>query len=525
MSNWQRWQSQFIQAQDHAHFGRHGLFLETCAALLKDHAYDKELLLKVSSLYLAYGFPNNALQTLSQTLAQFPEDLDCLLKLAHAHLQLGQIEKCQTLFEDLLKRFPNEPQVLRHLIYFTQYLPHSSDQERLTFATRWAKLTQEQVAGPYPRPAFRDLRGQKIKIAYASADFCQHTVGILTKYILAKHNRDQFEVYCYSTGSVHDAVTDFIRKHAHFLEVAALSDFELANRIRSDGIDILIDLSGHTGGSRLAAFAMRPAPLQVSWLGYYATTGLECIDAVLLDHWHLHEDVTTQFVEPIVCLPMGRWCYSPAIDPAPLITAPPSMQNGYITFGSFNNTLKYNAAVYAVWSKILLAMPNSKLILKWRTFNDPQFVQHVLDQFASHGIDASRIQLRGDSFHIEMLAQYQDIDIALDPFPFSGGVTSCEALYMGVPVITWPQNRVVSRQTYAFVSSIGHPEFAAQDEAAYIQKALELASSPKKLAQYRQTLREDMFASPLMQVPEFTRSLETTLIELLEQSQHSRSEI
>jgi predicted O-linked N-acetylglucosamine transferase (SPINDLY family) len=243
------------------------------------------------------------------------------------------------------------------------------------------------------------------------------------------------------------------------------------------------------------------------------------MDAVLLDHWHLYEDVATQFVEPIIPLAMGRWCYSPAIDPAPLITDPPSIKNGYITFGSFNNTLKYNTEVYAVWSKILLATPKSKLILKWRTFNDPEFRQHVLDQFVSHGIDASRIELRGPSFHIEMLAQYQDIDIALDPFPFSGGVTSCEALYMGVPVITWPQNRVVSRQTYAFVSSIAHPQFAALDEAQYIQKAVELAKNPKELAQYRRTLREQMFTSPLMQVADFTQSLERALVQLLDQTQ------
>ena len=225
--------------------------------------------------------------------------------------------------------------------------------------------------------------------------------------------------------------------------------------------------------------------------------------------------MAVQFVEPIISLPIGRWCYSPAIDPAPLISDPPSIKNGYITFGSFNNTLKYNDQVYAVWSKILLAVPNSKLILKWRTFNDPQFKQSVLDQFASHGIDTTRIELRGPSFHIDMLAQYQDIDIALDPFPFSGGVTSCEALYMGVPVITWPQKRVVSRQTYAFLSSIGHAELAAQDETHYIQKAIKLAKSQTELLHYRQTLREQMFTSPLMQVSDFTQSLERTLMQLL----------
>jgi protein O-GlcNAc transferase len=513
------WESQLVKAQNHANFGENQPFLAICKDLLKEHSSDKQLNLKVGSLFLSYGFPSTAKQYLTAALTLFPGDVDLLLSLANAQLQLGQIKACQTIFQNLLERFPNHAQVLRHLLFFSEYLPFSSSHERLELAKKWGELSIKNAEGPHVRSAFKNTSLQKIKLGYVSADFCQHTVGLLIKTILAKHNTDQFEIYCYSSGNVHDAVTDFISQHSNFIDVGQLSDLELAQRIGSDGIDILIDLSGHTGGSRLGAFAYRPAPAQVSWLGYYATTGLDCMDAVLLDHWHLYEDGAAHFVEPIIPLAMGRWCYSPAIDPAPLITDPPSMKNGYITFGSFNNTLKYNTEVYAVWAKILLATPKSKLILKWRTFNDPEFRQHVLDQFVSHGIDASRIELRGPSFHIEMLAQYQDIDIALDPFPFSGGVTSCEALFMGVPVITWPQNRVVSRQTYAFVSSIGHPQFAALDEAQYIQKAVELAKNPKEIAHYRRTLREQMFISPLMQVTDFTQSLERALVQLLDQTQ------
>ena len=166
-----------------------------------------------------------------------------------------------------------------------------------------------------------------------------------------------------------------------------------------------------------------------------------------------------------------------------------------------------------------MAVPKSKLILKWRTFNDPEFTKHVIDQFSTHGIDASRLRLRGPSFHIDMLAQYKDIDIALDPFPFSGGVTSCEALYMGVPVITWPQDRVASRQTYAFLESIGHPELVAQNEEDYIQKAVDLANSIEKLSVYRQPIREELLSSSLMDTTEFTKSLESTLIKLLKHTQ------
>jgi protein O-GlcNAc transferase len=517
------WESQFVLAQGHASFGRNAPFLEICDTLIKDHASDKILLFRVSSLFLAYGFPNKASQCLSKALESFAGDLDCLLSLAHAQLQLGQLEHCQAIFEELLKRFPDEPRVLRNLIYFSEYLPFSSNEERLVLAMQWGKLAITEAGGPQLRPEIKNFSTRKIRIGYVSADFCQHTVGILIRNIIPKHNKDQFTVFCYHSGHIQDAITEAIAKHSHLVDVAHLSDRQLADRIRNDEIDILIDLSGHTGGSRLAVFAYRPAPVQVSWLGYYATTGLDAIDAVLLDRWHIHDQIDTQFIEPIIPLPIGRWCYFPAIDPAPFITDPPSIQKGCITFGSFNNTLKYNHLVYKLWSHILLSVPSSKLILKWRTFNEPEFAQSVLDQFQAFGVDPSRIELRGPSFHIEMLAQYKDIDIALDPFPFSGGVTSCEALYMGVPVITWPQERVVSRQTYAFLSSIGHSELATQDEEEYIQKAVELAGSPELLAQYRQSLREKMLDSPLMQTALFTKSLEATLIELLNHTQDSGS--
>ena len=517
------WESQFVLAQEHANFGRNAPFLKICDALIKEHASDKVLLLRVSSLFLAYGYPSKACQCLSKALLTFAGDLDCLLSLAHAQLQLGELEQCQAIFEELLKRFPNEPRLLRNLIYFSEYLPFSSNQERLALARQWAKRAIDEAGGPHLRPAIKDFTSRRIRIGYVSADFCQHTVGILIRNIITKHNRDQFTVFCYHSGHIHDAITEAIAKHSHLVEVAHLSDRRLADRIRSDEIDILIDLSGHTGGSRLPVFAYRPAPVQVSWLGYYATTGLETIDAVILDRWHIHDLMDTQFIESIIPLPIARWCYFPAIDPAPFITDPPSIQKGYITFGSFNNTLKYNHLVYKLWSQILLKVPNSRLILKWRTFNDSLFIQSVLNQFHAFGVDPSRIELRGPSFHIDMLAQYKEIDIALDPFPFSGGVTSCEALYMGVPVITWPQARVVSRQTYAFLSSIGHPELATQDEKGYVQKAIELAASPELLAQYRHSLREEMLTSPLMQASQFTKSLEVTLIELLNQTQHSGS--
>lgn len=509
-------------AQDHANFGRDKQFLEICDSLVSYQETKPSLIQKLGSLYLHYGYVSKARDCFERVMNSNPSDPSTALNLANAYLQLGQIEPCQKIYQDLQRRFPDDTQVLRHLLYLSEYLPSSSNQERLALAKKWAQLIT-QNAGLFHSgsnagldstqvQSSREAPNQRLRIGYVSADFCQHTVGLLIKNVLEHHNKYKFEIYCYSNGSNFDWVTDSIRKHAVFVDVRHLSDLELANRIKADHIDLLIDLSGHTGGSRLSAFVYRPAPVQLSWLGYYATTGLDCIDGVLLDQWHLHEDIANQFIEPIISLPLGRWSYSPVFEPAPLITEPPAIKNSFITFGSFNNTLKYNPAVYQLWSKILLAIPNAKLILKWRTFNDPEFRNSVLEQFKSFGVDASRIELRGPSFHLQMLAQYQDVDIALDPFPFSGGITSCEALYMGVPVITYPQNRVVSRQTKAFLETIGYPQWVANSEGDYLQKAIELASDVSKLKNIRDQLREIMINSPLMQKKDFTRSLEEVLI-------------
>ncbi|WP_407702956.1 O-linked N-acetylglucosamine transferase, SPINDLY family protein [Thiorhodovibrio frisius] len=274
-----------------------------------------------------------------------------------------------------------------------------------------------------------------------------------------------------------------------------------------------MDLSGHTAGSRLSVFAHRPAPVQLSWLGYFATTGLTTLDAVLLDPWHAPEGTEAQFVEPILRLPAGRWCYQPVPWAPKELSPPPAERNGWITFGSFNNTAKLNDGVYDLWARILAVVPDSRLILKWRTFNDAALRQRVTQAFVARGIAAERIELRGPSFHADLLKEYAELDIALDPFPFTGGLTSCEALWMGVPVITWPQARVVSRQTHAVLHQIGLRELSASDADSYVRLARDLAADPVRLHELRQGLRARMQGSRLMDTAGFTRCLEDRLMQ------------
>jgi protein O-GlcNAc transferase len=348
-----------------------------------------------------------------------------------------------------------------------------------------------------------------IRVGYLSADLCQHTVGLFLLGILQKHS-SKFSIYSYQLGPISDSVTEEISLYSQLRNCHGFSDVELIDQIRSDCLHVVIDLSGHTGGSRTHILAARLASIQLSWLGYTATTGLTRCDGILLDSLHIDNNSHLFFTEPIISLGCGRLCYKPVNNKIRVGSLPAEI-NGFITFGSFNNTAKYNDKVFYIWAQILKKVIGSRLILKWKTFHDPVFVRIVSDRFNDLGIDSSRICLRGFSAHEQMLLEYGDIDIALDPFPFSGGLTSCEALWMGVPVITMPLSRVASRQTYAFLTSLGMDDFVATDPAHYVELASYWSSDFQRLAKVRRELRGKMESSPLMDIDEFTLEFERIL--------------
>ena len=507
------WQFLLHTASVHANFGRNDSFLALCDQLTKKYPNNPEILAKTSALLSQYGFISDAKKYLQNALKLLPNNKKYLLDLAHIDLLLGNQDQFKAICNSLLELYPNCLDTLSKIIHLSEYSDELSYENRLSLAQQWGAAAINIAGGLKGRPALRNPENLPLRIGYLSADFCYHTVGILIKEVIANHDSSKFTIYIYHSGFINDWITDEIKKYCHYINIATLNDKDLANQISLDRIDILIDLSGHTGGSRLSVLAYRPAPVLVSMLGYYATTGFKHVDATILDAWHITDTTQDCFVEPLVLLEPGRWCFYPAF-PAPLIAPPPVLHKGYVTFGSFNNTLKYNSSVYELWAKILQTIPQSRLILKWRTFNDLEFKMKTINWFSESGIDPSRIELRGPSFHMQMLEEYSDIDIALDPFPFSGGMTSCEALYMGVPVITLPKERVVSRQTFAFLSSIGCTELVANSPNDYIKIATWLAEDPIKLKEYRDTLRLRMLHSPLMNIREFTLSLEECLLKL-----------
>lgn len=488
--------------------------LAACRQIVEAQHDDVDALLAVGALLANFGYLARARECFERVRLLAPDDLRPLVNLANLARDAGEHAESSRLYAALQAALPNQPVIRRNGLVGQEYDPSVADAERLQQARAWGDWAIARAGGWRARPSLPRLAGRPLRIGYVSADLCQHTVGLFVRDVFKAHDPAQVTVFAYSAGSVDDWVSEAIRAACTWRAVAGLDDAALAELIRHDAIDVLVDLSGHTAGSRLTVFASRPAPVMVSWLGYFASTGLPYVDAVLLDDWHAPAGTEAQFVEAIVRLPAGRFCYQP-VPWAPAEVAPlPSSRTGYITFGCFNNTAKFNDGVFDLWARVLTAVPDSRLVLKWRTLADEALGDSVGAAFARRGVDPGRVELRSASFHVDVLKEYADLDIALDPFPFTGGLTSCEALWMGVPLVTWPQSRVVSRQTFAFLSAIGLPELAANAADDYVRIAVELANDRPRLAALRSGLRRRMRASPLMDVGAFTRQLEQTLSDL-----------
>jgi predicted O-linked N-acetylglucosamine transferase (SPINDLY family) len=367
-----------------------------------------------------------------------------------------------------------------------------------TPATQWGN----------PPQIFRTLR-----IGLVSGDLRNHPVGYFLESVLTAMaaNMTKLSVHAYPTYSCDDNTGARLKSHcASWCSVVGLSDEQLANRIREDKIDILIDLAGHTANNRLAMFAWKPAPVQVSWLGYFATTGVAAIDYFIADPWTLPPCEEQYFTEKIWRLPETRLCFTPPDVDVPVSTLP-ALSNGYVTFGCFNNLSKMNDAVVALWARILHAIPNSRLFLKAGQIGVTTVRQSIHARFAAHGIEAERLILEDFVPRAEYLAAYHKVDIALDPFPYTGGTTTVEALWMGVPVLTLAGERFLSRQGVGLLMNAGLSEWVATDPEDYVTRARSHANHLPNLSALRAGLRQQVLTSPIFDAPRFAQHFEAAL--------------
>jgi len=345
-----------------------------------------------------------------------------------------------------------------------------------------------------------------LRVGYVSADFRAHSVAHFIEPVLERHDRQKIVAHCYYSGRITDHVTERLRSIVpHWLDCGELSDEELADRIRSDRVDILVDLSGHTSGNRLSVFARKPAPVQLSWIGYPYPTGLRAVDFHLTDALSSPDSITS---EREYRLPGIFSCYRPsatAIALEPVI--PPSTE--IVTFGSFNNAAKISDTTVQLWSSVVCADTSYRLYLKDRSFDDPDVKAWQLSRFLECGVSKEAIRMEGASAsEADHLGQYGLVDIALDTFPYCGVTTTCEALWMGVPVISLCGDSMASRMGLTLLSAAGKPQWAARDRGEFLDAAKRLAVDASQRVTLRKTLRQTLQASPLMDEKSMTLRLE-----------------
>jgi protein O-GlcNAc transferase len=433
-----------------------------------------------------------------------------------AHDNLGRVLKAQGRAAEAIAQHraalagSPRPETHSNLLYSLNFPAGLSRQEIADEHRRWAALHAAPLAALAPPAAPEPGASRRLRLGYVSPDFVHHAVSYFFEPVLASRDAAGFEVFCYSDAPVADEVTQRLRSQAdQWRDIAGLSDERVAALIRADRIDILVDLAGHTARNRLLVFARRPAPVQATWLGYPNTTGLPEIDfrvteAVsdplgLTEAWHTEE---------LVRLDGPFSCYAPPAE-SPPVGPLPALAAGHVTFGCFNNLAKLTPPTVALWAEVLREMPQARLMLKSRGLADLETAAGLRDEFAGQGVDPARLELSGAELSVARhLGLYHQVDVALDTFPYNGTTTTCEALWMGVPVVTLAGDAHVSRVGASLLTHLNLPEGIANTPGEYVDRCRSLAGDLPLLAALRAGLRDRMRASPLCDGPGFTRKLE-----------------
>ncbi|MEM9080455.1 MAG: tetratricopeptide repeat protein [Verrucomicrobiota bacterium] len=490
---------------------------------------------------------SEAEQAFRLALSKEPARLDSIQALAGCFHLTGRLDSVRTLLESARAIYPTNTEILAGLA--NTYLDHHETEQALaayqlaeeqggpgassfgiSFLRALAYLPdvtaddlkeagqdwEQRYAPPAPHPPLPPVTG-RIRVGYYSPDFRNHSISYFIRSFLPHHNHDQFEVFLYSDSRFTDSVTDELRSYAHhWRDLTKHSHADAVSLIKKDQLHLLIDLAGHFGNVRPQIFAARPAPIQAHLLGYNGSTGLTSLDYRFSDPISDPPISDPQSSEKIIRLEPGFHCYQQEpgleIEEGP----PPSSLLGHLTFGSFNSAPKLNDLVIETWAQILHALPSSRLLLKTLTLTEQAGKDRFLKRFTSHGIHPDRIDLLPPTLtKIDHLKLYRRLDIALDPFPVNGTTTTCEAFWMGVPVIALLGNRHSARVTSSLLSQIGLPEGICHSREDYVARAVAWAQNPTQLAHWRQSLRSSLTTGPLGDAPTYTAKLEASYQSLL----------
>ncbi len=473
-----------------------------------------------------FAYAHNNLGLVYQDLNRFTEAIECFNKsinidknFAEAYNNLGNVLKDLGKYNEAIEYYnkaieikANYTEAKSNILFILNFLSVEY-QKIVTEAKQYGKLVtsltknSKEWSKPLDQPS-------ELKIGFLSGDFNNHPVGhFIENFIatIAKNKNSRIKLISYYNQMYTDNVTERIKNSFYkWHSVYTLSDEKLAELIRKDGINILIDLSGHSAKNRLPVFAWKPAPIQASWLGYFATTGVSEIDYFIADKWTVPKSEEEHFTEKIWRLPETYWCFSQPVENT-YIDCLPALRNKFITFGCFNNLSKINSSVISLWSRILNELPNSKLLLKNKQLSDLKMRESTLSSFSKYGIYNDRIIMEGFTPRAEYLESYNRVDIALDPFPYPGGTTTIEGLWMGVPIITKKGNRFLSHAGETIANNAGLQNWIAKSDDDYVEKAITNSSDFDQLNKLRLNLRSQVISSPLFDAERFSRAFEEAL--------------
>lgn len=458
------------------------------------------------------GQLEDAVRSSRQALLVRPDYAAAHVNLALGLQQLGRFVEAEESCRRALQIEPGHLLAQSVLLFCLNYLEVPAPR-MLDEARRYGRMAAA-AAGPRHAEADHAAAPSRLKVGFVSGDLREHPVGFFLESLLQHVDPGVLDLVAYPTDFLSDALTDRIRpRFSAWRPIGGLGDEAAARTIRADGVHILVDLSGHTARNRLPVFARKPAPVQVSWLGYFATTGVAEIDYILADPWTLPEGDEGQYTEQVWRLPRTRLCFTAPHGDLPVADLP-ALRDGRVTFCCFNNLSKLNPAVLALWTRILDATPASRLLLKAGQFQDPAVRESLRRQFAPLGVGPDRLFLEEPQSRERYLLAYGRADIALDPFPFAGATTTVEALWMGVPVLTLRGDRLVSRQGVSLLANAGLEEWIAADPDDFVARASAFAADLPRLATLRAGLRERLLATPILDGARFARDFESAMREM-----------
>lgn len=509
-----------------------------------------DALVNLALVYHQKGMPEAALKYYKKALAINPAHADVLFQMGNVCARMDHLTLAENYYLRALALDPGHPLVPGNLanvmayqgrateaiafyrkalqmnadsagihsnLLLCMHYPDEYDPGAVFTEHRIWSSVQTRGVHPYEWEPPDSWAARKLRVGYVTPDLREHSVAYFLKPILENHDRSRFEIYCYfESVRPEDTRNEFACMADVVRNTHGLSDDQAAAVIKMDGIDILVDLAGHTENNRLPVFARRPAPLQITYLGYPDTTGLNIIDYRITDHWADPPGRTEQFhSERLLRLETGFLCFSPPAD-SPEVTSLPSDSNGYITFGSFNVLTKITPEMLSIWGKLLTLMPEARLLIKNRQLTDERLKYRLREQFLAMGVHAERIELLGRTSKREHMATYGRVDIALDSYPYNGTTTTCDTLWMGIPVVTLAGASHVSRVGVSILSQVGLDELVTESSQEYVERAMALAANHERIREIRRGLRDTMRNSCLCNAEKFSRGIEALYVAVWE---------